>query len=418
MNGLSVDSTKLLTEKLALSRELAVLKPELDHLRSQASYQQTVLAEKLALQRQMSTLEVELETEKRASKRTGQKDKDNQNENEYALQKQVDELRKELAREKREKEKAQEAGERGASDWEARKASLESKVEQLRAKLRETKDQVKELNKDLAKAQAAAVEDSTSSLAPVALKTNLRKRTAAQMSSDATIGTPDGVATRGKRPTAGRAKPEKTVLGEKSMFSITPFLNRTIIVAPETPQQEPQSEVLDEQEQEPSTPAQRLRSAAEERPVANPLPSSKQDKRKAGTEKSILTNSKKGAMNVKRPPKNSGIVVTLEKVNEEGVDENTNPVSTKLSKQTQVMEPKKKRRKLLGGAKTLFDEEDGEATKRPTKISLGPARSLGKGALADSKTSFKAGLGGNMQGFGAFSPLKRDKRGVQASFLN
>src|SRR5206468_8938564 len=83
--GVTNDSTKLLTEKLALSRELALLKPELEHLRSQATYHQTTLSEKLALQRQVSTLEVDLETEKRAAQRASRKESKN-NENDAKLQ--------------------------------------------------------------------------------------------------------------------------------------------------------------------------------------------------------------------------------------------------------------------------------------------------------------------------------------------
>ena len=65
MNGLSKDSNKLLAEKLELSRVLASIKPELDHLRSQAAFQQKILSEKLSLQRQLSTVELELEAAKR-----------------------------------------------------------------------------------------------------------------------------------------------------------------------------------------------------------------------------------------------------------------------------------------------------------------------------------------------------------------
>jgi hypothetical protein len=122
--------------------------------------------------------------------------------------------------------------------------------------------------------------------------------------------------------------------------------------------------------------------------------------------KNVLTNSKKGAINAKAAPKKSNMISTLEKVTEEGVDENLEPIRA-------TNEPKKKKRKLLGAAKTLFDEEDAEATKRPTKSNLGPARSLSKGSSA----GIKGGLGANMPGFGAFSPLKRDRRGAQASFL-
>ena len=69
MNDVSKDSTKLLTEKLTLTRQLSTLKPELEHLRAQAANQQSIIAEKLALQRQLATLEVELDSEKKTSKR-------------------------------------------------------------------------------------------------------------------------------------------------------------------------------------------------------------------------------------------------------------------------------------------------------------------------------------------------------------
>ena len=63
---------------------------------------------------------------------------------------------------------------------------------------------------------------------------------------------------------------------------------------------------------------------------------------------------------------------------------------------------KKKKRKFLGAGTTLFDEDDGE-----------PARPLAAAAVR----RIKAPLGGGSNGFGAFSPLKRHKRGVGASFL-
>jgi hypothetical protein len=123
------------------------------------------------------------------------------------------------------------------------------------------------------------------------------------------------------------------------------------------------------------------------------------------------------------------MVGTLEKVIEEEVDESTEPpsirttlTSTKPPMQIQATvaggaEPKKKKRKLLGAAKTIFDEDDGEATKRPVKIILGPARSLAKGQPVGSKGGLQSSLSGDIRGFGAFSPLKKDRRGTQTSFL-
>lgn len=435
MNGLSTDSTKLLTEKLSLARELTTLKPELEHLRSQASYQQTVLAEKLALQRQVSTLEVELETEKRASKRASHKEKESNNENE--LQREVEELRKELSREKREKEKAQKAGDNGSNEWESRKAVLESKIEQLRTKLRESKEQVKELQSDLGQAQAAVKKaSSTTTDSEDPIKTS-RKRTAIQMSTDSMIGTPNGVAVRGKRLMSKSGKADQTLLGEKSTFSITPYLNRTLNVAPETPKHGPEPDDIDEREVEING-----GKAAIDQPVlvaekestrdssdASKLEIVQSKQKKKPKEKAILTDAKNGTTNTKAPQKKLRMIGTLEKVTEEEVDENVEPTSTAAPLAStkpslhipaiavNAAEPKKKKRKLLGVAKTLFDEDDGEATKRPSKVILGPARSLAKGHHIGNKGGLPSGLGGSTGAFGAFSPLKKDKRGTHASFL-
>ena len=83
---MSDDSTKVLAEKLALSRELAVLKPEIDHLRSQIDHQKDVLAEKLALERQLNSLEVELANERRAAQKALQRQESRDTEAEEQLQ--------------------------------------------------------------------------------------------------------------------------------------------------------------------------------------------------------------------------------------------------------------------------------------------------------------------------------------------
>ena len=73
MTHATQDSANLLAEKLALTRELAVLKPELEHLRVQVDQQQATLSEKLTLEQQVNTLEAQLENEKKAVKRAMQK---------------------------------------------------------------------------------------------------------------------------------------------------------------------------------------------------------------------------------------------------------------------------------------------------------------------------------------------------------
>jgi hypothetical protein len=493
MNGITTDTTKILTEKLSLARELATLKPELEHLRSQASYQQTVLAEKLALQRQVSTLEVELETEKRASKRAAQKSRNsdaeielqsqldqlqkdlarekrerekarkemelehqcqveelqrelaqekrarekNRKENETDLQDRLEELQKDLAREKRDGEKARKEAEKDLKSSETRISVLESKLDQFRTKLRATKDQLKECEIELSQARAAA------SSRDIAVK-NPRKRRALEMSTDVEIGTPDGVAMRGKRPVTKRGRMDQTMMGEKSTFSITPFLNRTISMAPESPDKDTEPEVL-ENDQEilgGKTATEVARGEApigrvDVSPTAAPKPRGKKKaaENAPAAENKVLREAKTSNKNKKAPVKKSRALSTLEKVTEEEGDENEVPevisATTKESAAPMIFKagqvrlknmdaeetgPKKKKRKLLGGGKTLFDEEDGEATRRPTKVSLGPPRLLGKGGLAGPKGGLKGGLGA-VSGFGGFSPLKKDRRGVGASFL-
>ncbi|KAL3424365.1 hypothetical protein PVAG01_03646 [Phlyctema vagabunda] len=558
MNGLSMDSTKLLTEKLSLSRELAAIKPELDHLRSQATYQQTVLSEKLALERQVSTLEVELETEKRASLRAARKNDNTAQEAE--LQREIDSLQKDLTRERKELEKARkkvtsieeksdaekDASTRQKSDYrekeqeyqqqienlqkkltseskalskaqeqidnleskletvekqatkvannksvsqetelelrrqidvlreevlshqrqsekdrkearkelnasEARVGAVESKLEQLRTKLRSTKEELKECKAELSATQASLVRAKSTAAIDDSKPNKPRKRTTQEPSTDDAIGTPDGVAARGKRPTGRRGRADQTMLGEKSMFSITPYLNRTVNMAPESPDdedpgnnnkaphndgEESEAALSPQEKQSPISKPMQTLSALEQAssPSAEP-----QIKPKRNPSEKNAPGVAKDELKAKRPmPKKSRPLETLEKVTEEDDNDNEENVDDEpvVSKRTvgikkQVSgkvssignmddtesEPKKKKRKLLGGGKTLFEEEDGDSTKRPAKVVLGPSKLLNRGGLAGPKGSLRGGLGSGGGGFGAFSPLKKDKRGVGASFL-
>lgn len=531
MNGVNMDTTKILTEKLSLARELATLKPELEHLRSQAAYQQTVLAEKLALQRQVSTLEVELETEKRASKRAAakndskdgemelqsqleavqkdmarqrkeavkvlkEKEADLQNEletlqkelvrekklngkaqhereadlqnqveslqkdlarakkeggkaktdREEELQEQLEASQKDLAREKREATKAQKEVEKELKAAESRHTILESKLDQVKTKLRETKEQLKECQTELSQARAAATKTAGKGAGTDGPTKNPRKRSALEMSTDVNIGTPDGVAVRGKRPAVKRGGKDQTLVGEKSMFSITPFLNKTVNMALDTPDKKTIHDITEEEEtSEHQVPLETGKEARPETLAApdhsSPLPAvktkAKISDKPAAVDKKVLKESKTNSQNKKAMPQKRPIS-TLEKVTEEDADENEEPcpvapeaaapkistarkagpvkpvnLQTKPSDATEAG-PTKKKRKLLGG-KTLFDEDDREATKRPTKVNLGAPRLLGKGGLAGPAGGLKSGLGA--AGFGAFSPLKKDRRGVGASFL-
>ncbi|KAK0108376.1 hypothetical protein ONS95_003187 [Cadophora gregata] len=595
MNGITTDSAKLLAEKLSLSRELATLKPELDHLRSQASSQQTILAEKLALQRQVSTLEVELETEKRAIKRAAQRSQTSEREtelqtqldslnkdlirerweqnkarkelemglqsqlgeaqkaltrekrgkekarkeveidlqnqieelrNELAqekqgtesaykevevdlrnlvaelrkelakekrgremermeaeteLQNQVEELQKELARETRGKEssrkdveaellgqinevktklanevlenkRVRKETEKEIKTLHARETVLESKLDQFRTKLRATKEELKECLAELSNARATVMKTETTVNGGDISERKGRKRGAVEMSTDVDIGTPDGVAKRGKRAPIKRGRTDQTMVGEKSMFSITPFLNRTTNMAPDTPDQDGDSGILEAEIQPGGTDDRGMEKAQYEQsghptddapPITsvdtNPKTQRKAATKLSATEKNILGESKTSAKNKKPASKNATRAMsTLEQVAEEEDEENEGPkaavtVSSKAAnmplksanikasqlhaKRLDVEDggTRKKKRKFLGGGRTLFDEEDGEVAKRPAKVALGPPRLLGKGGLPGPRVSHS--IIGSSSAFSVFSPLKKDRRGVGASFL-
>lgn len=665
MNGVTSDSAKVLTEKLSLARELATLRPELEHLRTQATYQQAVLAEKLALERQVSTLEVELEAERRASKTK----KSNNHEKEVELQNLVDELQKEmvkekresskarkdmeaelqgrvdglqkelakekrdrkksrvgaemnlqdqvdnlenelnkekreaekiraeletdlrnqieelqetlarqeresakarknvnsdlqeqmdtlqqslnqekketeklrkelkksqngaksdldermdamqqdlvrerkeceklrkeleksqktaesesgeqltslqenlaaqtkeceklrkelkksqkgavaesdvneklevmqqdLAREKKEAEKFRKEAEKERKTMETQHTILESKLEQFRTKLRCTKDTLKETQAELTEAKTIAVKASKSKLQAGAPVKESKKRAASRMEDDTAIGTPDGGIVR-KRQTAKKGRADQTMLGEKSTFSITPFLNRTMSVAPDSPgngenspavakvnrnqvQEIPEAPVeedddVEEQEEEEEAPTPKLKgkkkvvekSDAPERPIlAEGRPNVKARKPafkpRVPSKLSQVTeeeNEENAALDNDMPPPK---IFTAEDFSK--------PAETRPSKPTVVDGAAAKKKRKLGDGKTVFDnEDDGEAPKRPAKITLGASRLLTKGGLAGPKGGLKGGLAA-ASGFGGFSPLKKDKRGVNASFL-
>lgn len=308
----SNDTSKILTEKLALTRELSHLKPELEHLRAQVASSENVLADKLALQRELATAHVELENERRIAERYRMKAvvvdpglaeeleglKQELAKERKALQKlerqsakrggekvgidaaridEVEELKAQLAEARRniadakntttgqstmaameelkmELETAQKATQKHKSEqlkltttFDQQKEVLENKLDAFRTKLRSTKDQLKAAQDELERREQQKFADSAAQTKArlagkhppraqsVGVETTAvvtaaasKKRSIARFDPDMTIGTP------GNGAAAKRAKTNLSI-GDKSTFSITPFLNRTISVPPESP---------------------------------------------------------------------------------------------------------------------------------------------------------------------------------------
>lgn len=580
---MSDDSTKTLAEKLALSRELAVLKPEIDHLRSQVSHQKDVLAEKLALERKLSSLETELANEKRAAEQVIQRQENEDNQASEELQQRVVELEKKLAAEKKASQKAKKAQEKGQTDAEeelrqqvadlekrlaaeqkasetarktnqkvqsdteaelrqqvaglekkladekraaqkakrsqdsdekesqselqlkvqeleeklvseareserARRASekeaatandqvemLTQRVEEFKNKLKETRAELKEVRAELTEARSVPARTTTTTTS-VPLKDNeakrplskskaAKKRGANDISVDEMMmDTPGHVEGRNKRPLKKRGV-DFTTVGEKSTFSITPFLEKsnTINLA----------ETIEEEDEEPSIligkgdpgapiiepeaeTTEDIPLATVEKPAKSVAKALKATKTKATdtTQKKPRGRPKAQALKESSPntnvPSPRSKSASLEKVVEEpeeparseNVPSGTIPGSKKSSESkdnsasnpaatsaidtgnagSENPEPKKKKRKLLGTTNkgTLFDkDEDAGETEAmpPPKTAAAAAGGKRKPVGLKASKGPVSSLAKNAFGGKAFSPLKRDRRGVNASFL-
>lgn len=511
------DSEAFLTEKLALTRELSTLRPQLEHLKKQAQDSEKLLGEKLELQRLLSDAQCEVENARRDAKRALAKRRNTgveiAQEEEVALLKRdlarekrarvraeeaadvtqmdvgVEDVRKELAREKRARQKAEEdleaaeqntqaedvrrdllrekkakakleerveallleverekkaasraakradgiaeaddqaeslrdelekekklrlkaekAVQKSADDFEAQKATLDEKLGQFRNKLKTTKEKLKETEAEL-----AATKKVTAVTKPVTAAANPKKRGAVAASFDAdatTLGTPgDG------GPAAKRGRKAAPGVGDKSTFSITPFLNRTASILPED---SPIAEEDEDAEQEENEEAAKSDSPT----IAKKLPLAP-----------LSTNTKKPAAPRQRKPKAAPAQkkMALDAVVEEEDDDNEddhvaagqeNPKVQKIKTkevegnedEPQAKKDKKKKRKSLADFKTFdIEPEVSKKTKGGQKSrklgGIGKTLFDAEDAAEDAGAGIGGGIGGGKgrglfggRGFGA-----------------
>ncbi len=533
----SEDATAALTEKLALTRELSLLKPELEHLKAQAASTEQLMTDKLALQRQLTEIQCEVENAKREAKRAlakrrntgveiaqeeqmedlkrqlakekrarqraedaaksvdgdGEQDdirkqlakerkarqkaeeqlesaqemtqiedvrKDLLNEKkakaklEEAIENlqaelerekkaavraakradgnakaddEAEELRTELAREQKERVKAENAAEKAKDEYESLKASREEKHERFRTALKNHKEKIKTLQAELAEAKAAVMapppKKTAASKSPAA-KANTKKRTAAQMDPDATtLGTP------GDGPVAKRGRKVAAAIGDKSTFSMTPFLNKTTSVI----QVDDDAEASDA-EASPAVPKKKQPLAQQPASKANVPPRKAAAQRKPKvpalemvTEENEPVESQ-GKENAK-PAKGQTLKVKTKTA--DGPENDVDPTKKKPKQRKSLadfasfnpqpdVEKRQKKRKLGGLGKTLFDEEEAEA---PGPLKRGLFGTKGFGLLGAKKggvgSSFLGGsragttllTAGDGSGF-QFSPLKKARRNL------
>ena len=351
---------------------------------------------------------------------------------------QAEELRQELAKEKKDRQRAEKNGETAAEDAEAQRAALEERLGRFREKLRSTKDKLKEMEVELAAAREAAEvaaaapppQPVAKAAAPKATKATKKRAAAAIEPEESALGTPgDGPAAK-KR---GRKAPAAAV-GDKSTFSITPFLNRTMNADME---EEEQSEV----EEEASPAAQKsikqpLAPATSSKANAQPKKAAAQRKTKAPVLEMVTEETEDvHSQGQENAPKAKAGAMKLKTKTADGPDETREPSKKKRPRKSLVdfdtfraSEEKsttmqKKKRKLGGLGKTLMDEEeDSQPAAKAGFSSRGMFGAKGFSAIAGPKKGSsmfsKSGIGKSVlmsaadgSGF-QFSPLKRSRKNL------
>lgn len=414
VNTVLARSKEAQLETMNLRRELSSIKPELESLRSQNALNQELMQQKEKLQRSVASLELALATERRAGTHI-RSDK--------ALHatedtKQLELLREEIVREKRAWQKHQLDFDEKLGQWELEKASLEGKVDSLRATLRREKENLKKVQSKLqaGTAKRTLVSDKASMRAGAF---DLQKRSLIRFDPDTSIGTP------GTAADAKKVKRLATIPGDKSTFSITPFLNRTTLHDCDPLDAEQQNETVFA-----ASPTMLEKTAgAGTTGIGEMLPMQihkPQGERSSGTLKRIrpecestrgpdksASKPRLGSTElVPRPElyrvQRSTVKSNMSDVLEDSTDKAKSVVVSQPRSRTDVASKLKRKRKILGGIppKSLFDEDDADdfhGVRRTAQPVSKYTNLRGKGEfLNKSLTSLKAGAF-----MGEFSPLKR-----------
>ncbi|PCG92042.1 Ribosomal RNA large subunit methyltransferase E [Penicillium occitanis (nom. inval.)] len=210
------DYEQISADNVSLTKEIAHLKQEFERLQNQNKSHQNLIAEKSALERQLNSLEVQLEEERRAFERNRNMEIKNQSAEAQQLKKLQEEIKKEVDERRR---MEQEINDR-ATAWEQQKKSLEERLDKLRKQLRSTKEKLKEHQNDtLLSHEPQQIERPRQSVAS--------DRSASLGHSGGTFDPSMTIATPGAVKVKTNFQPRPSAaLGEKSSFSITPYLKR------------------------------------------------------------------------------------------------------------------------------------------------------------------------------------------------
>lgn len=449
-----------------LRGQLAALEKTLATEKKQATKKENAMAE---VQEELEKLRLnvqELEKEKKAALKKAAKaekttDGAADGEEVEQLKEELTSLKKALAQEQKETEALRKENGQAVEDAEEQKNALLNRVEKLKNKYKDTVEELKKCRTELERAEKATAKvpaipaglGSTTTVPlkkPGAAKANAKKKRTVDelMVDEKVLMTPGGMDDRPKRPLKKRGF-DTSVLVEKSTFSITPFLNKTVgsigevegtptvaMVGVKTAAVAAPAEAMEvdeEEEQQPvaeeaGDPEGEVEEAAPVVAKGKKMVEKKTRGRPKGSTNAPkpLEPSSPGKANedtpVGRVKKMTAFLPSLEEADVEGEAVVSKPAAADAApvRQRSVsVEPEKKKKRKLGGAAppTIFEEDEDEKVVETAK----PVAAVGGVRKRPPVSRMNKGPVGKVIGIGgsgkAFSPLKRDKRGVGASFL-
>lgn len=360
------------------------------------------------MERQINSLELQLGNEKHAHERTQAKGLQQLTEI-TQLSARVEELRNELAGELRAKQQQERDNHHQNLTWANQRATFEGKIDSLKQQLRSTKDKLQETQLEIQQRRSLkshAGNDSESSSRTVPLQ-----RPGPSGHAGVTIATPGAVRVQEK------LKRDSAMPGDKSAFSITPFLNRT-----GAPSDSPMSSVGDEDDilgdmDTPRGPLGKQSTFGESKRMGSAL-----RRQLSPTEDRIpitkftKSRARDGAIPVSAPENEAK--KPTHRLDRRVPATETDELHDQFEQfeQFEHEQAKPKKRKLGGQRdRSLFEEEDEEEEPQPNKkfgrkLAIGNSRASTLGSRTQPGTTSlprALGLGAAPMGF---SPLKKDRR--------
>ncbi|KAL4927443.1 FtsJ-like methyltransferase-domain-containing protein [Aspergillus undulatus] len=214
LSAIASDSQKLQVEKVRLAKEVSSLQHEVEKLGLQGTSNNTILAEKQAITRQLNAAEVQLENEKRAHERSLAR-QTQQSEEVATLTSKLEEAQRELELARRHIQDDTQQRDRALM-------SHQSPISGIRGGIQADLAIAKDRDQQGTPVQQREGWSNTTTRVPIGRPIGIHtQKPTSRLHSELTIATPGAVRAK------GQVKQSSTLPGDKSAFSITPFLNRT-----------------------------------------------------------------------------------------------------------------------------------------------------------------------------------------------